>query len=592
MRIRSLPSHAWMLVCLLVAFPVSAQTLASLNVSPAEVVGGSNASGTVTLSPRAPAGGAVVALSSSSTFAVVPPSVTVPSGASSATFTISTKVVSSDTKATISATYSGKTKTDNLTIEPVPAKLISLSLSPTLVPAGTPATGTVTLDKEPPHGGAVVRLSSDNPAVKVPPNVKVDKNTTTETFTIDTTHVATSATATISATYEGVTKTALLTVPCTLGAVPPPKDFPSTDEVWMDDAFPPLAFASDNWFLDPAQKASGNVSFATDIQSGQHELQVFAPNAGLHLRVGDRFVLYALIDPCNPPQELMVLLADDEGIWEHVSYWGANLIDLGTSRKSMGELPQTEESAVGNNGQGHGAGHGEGEERTEWVRLEIKASAVGLEGRTVIGLWIALYDGRVWLDRIGRSPTCTTPIAKAPSSFKPGDVVWLEDSIPAGGYSGAGSPWIFDTTQKASGNNSFTMAAQAGVYENFIVTPSSSVPVLSGDNIVVYTLIDPCDPPREILLQFRDTSGFVASEWDHGAYWGDNLISGIGVTSPKPMGTLPQAGKWLRLEIPASAFGVGVEGPQNLSGIHMYMYGGHVWFDRMGKSPASTPSTH
>ena len=65
--------------------------LASLTVNPSSVVGGSPSTGTVTLTGPAPAGGALVSLSSSNTSAAtVPASVTVAAGATSATFAVTT----------------------------------------------------------------------------------------------------------------------------------------------------------------------------------------------------------------------------------------------------------------------------------------------------------------------------------------------------------------------------------------------------------------------------------------------------------------------------------------------------------------------
>src|SRR5439155_5723045 len=70
--------------------PTSAVTpvITALTVSPASLTGGASASGTVTLSLAAPAGGAQVTLSSSSPAAAVPASVTVAAGATSATFNV------------------------------------------------------------------------------------------------------------------------------------------------------------------------------------------------------------------------------------------------------------------------------------------------------------------------------------------------------------------------------------------------------------------------------------------------------------------------------------------------------------------------
>jgi thermitase len=99
--------------------PQPSVTLQSLTISPSSVWGGSNATGTVTLTGPAPAGGAVVQLRSSNTSAAtVPSSVTVPAGQTSASFTIRTtscwwciyRVV------TITATYNNTSKSAQLTI--------------------------------------------------------------------------------------------------------------------------------------------------------------------------------------------------------------------------------------------------------------------------------------------------------------------------------------------------------------------------------------------------------------------------------------------------------------------------------------------
>jgi hypothetical protein len=90
-------------------------TLSSLTLNPTSVVGGTQSSmGTVTLSAPAPAGGAVVMLSSNNGAATVPSSVTVPAGATSTTFIVGTSIVLLPTTANISATYNGTTRTASL----------------------------------------------------------------------------------------------------------------------------------------------------------------------------------------------------------------------------------------------------------------------------------------------------------------------------------------------------------------------------------------------------------------------------------------------------------------------------------------------
>lgn len=97
------------------AAPPTAPTLSTLTLNPASVTGGSGSTGTVTLS--APAQAAVaVQLSSNNAAARVLASVTVPAGAASATFSISTTQVSATTSAQIAAVAGGTSRTAMLTI--------------------------------------------------------------------------------------------------------------------------------------------------------------------------------------------------------------------------------------------------------------------------------------------------------------------------------------------------------------------------------------------------------------------------------------------------------------------------------------------
>jgi len=92
-------------------------TVSSLTLTPMSVVGGAQSPiGVVTLSGPAPPGGALVLLSTDNTVAAVPSSLTVPAGATSATFTVSTSVVPTSTSATISASYNGTTQTARVAI--------------------------------------------------------------------------------------------------------------------------------------------------------------------------------------------------------------------------------------------------------------------------------------------------------------------------------------------------------------------------------------------------------------------------------------------------------------------------------------------
>lgn len=105
------------------------------------------------------------------------------------------------------------TKTSVLTVAAsgVPT-LQSVSISPTSVTNGTPATGTVTLTSAPASAFNVAVSSSNNAVATVVSPVTVPGGQTTRNFTISTKYVAADTVVTITGTRNGVVRTANLTV--------------------------------------------------------------------------------------------------------------------------------------------------------------------------------------------------------------------------------------------------------------------------------------------------------------------------------------------------------------------------------------------
>jgi subtilisin family serine protease len=199
----------------------SSPTISSLSLNPTSVNGGNPSTGKVTLSGPAPSGGAVVSLSSSNiSAATVPASLTVPAGATSATFMANTLAVTASTPVTISGFYAGVSQSALLTVTPQPPPgptLTSLTLTPESVTGGSTSTGSVALSAPAPNGGALVSLSSSSTTVAtVPQSVTIPAGATGATFTVTTLAVATSTPVTISVSYAGVTRAASITV------LPPP----------------------------------------------------------------------------------------------------------------------------------------------------------------------------------------------------------------------------------------------------------------------------------------------------------------------------------------------------------------------------------
>ncbi len=109
---------------------VGSTDLRDLTVTPTTVTGGQTASGSVKLSAAAPAGGAPVTLSTTNPAAFVPSPVTVPEGATSATFTVATIAVSTAVNGSVTASYGGASKSAVLTV--TPGRSVVLNDTPTL----------------------------------------------------------------------------------------------------------------------------------------------------------------------------------------------------------------------------------------------------------------------------------------------------------------------------------------------------------------------------------------------------------------------------------------------------------------------------
>jgi hypothetical protein len=187
-----------------------APVLSSLAMNPTSVSGGSVSTGTVTLSVAAPAPGVLVSLVSNNSAVVVPASVQVPAGSTTATFTATTNPVNSLTSVTVSASYNSVIKTATITVQP-PA-LSSLSLSPSSVSAGSSSIGTVTLTGPAPAGFTVSLSSSNTSVATVPSSVPVPAGSASATFTVSTNPNWTAASVGISGTYGGSTLTFNLTI--------------------------------------------------------------------------------------------------------------------------------------------------------------------------------------------------------------------------------------------------------------------------------------------------------------------------------------------------------------------------------------------
>jgi hypothetical protein len=535
--------------------------VSSVSVDPSTATAGSATTVTVRLLAPARSSGVTVSLTSSdnATFPL-PPSVTVAGGTSSAQFIVTTGAPAVTTSVSVTASAGISSKNTTINVVPSGNRLASLTLSSSTIQGGASLNGTVTLGANAPAGGAVVILSTaDTNVAGVPVSVIVPEGSNTATFTVTTNAVKATTNTIINATWGASLSTPLSVTACSTMADPATPSIPSGDNVWIEDAAPSGATANGSVAsvaFVTARAASGTSSLNFGAASGVRNWTMTTPTT-FSVGASDQLIDYILVNPCNPPREVLFIWSD--GATEYRYSYGEELIDNTIAHKRIGPMP-----AGGT-----------------WTRQSVLASFLGAASKSMRSLIIKVYDGELFLDHIGTA-ACSLTANTAQPSFNANESVWFDDAIPAGGVpiapTGFVKTFTFDTTQAASGSQSHTDGINAGFHEHYFTGATDKMLVRQGDILFTYVLLDPCNQPREVAIEYHD-----GSRW-YSAYWGEDL-SGTGIGARTRIGPLPDTGKWVRLEVPANL--VGAEGA-SMSGQSFDLYDGRGWFDRSGRNARVT----
>lgn len=194
-----------------VQFVVAPPSLQSISIHPGTISGGAQPQAIIMLNGVAPAGGAVVNLSSSSQAANPPVQVTIPAGSPSVSFPLATSAVAAPVTASITATWNGTSAASSLTVTPLPSPS-ALTLSSAALIGGTAGTGRVTLSS-PAASDTIFQITSSNPAVAVAsPSVFIAAGASAGGFSLTTSAVTAPTAVVISVSGGGTTRSATLTV--------------------------------------------------------------------------------------------------------------------------------------------------------------------------------------------------------------------------------------------------------------------------------------------------------------------------------------------------------------------------------------------
>lgn len=190
---------------------VLANGVVGLTLTPATVNGGSTSVGSVALGSAAPAGGAVVVLSSNNTKVVIPASITIPAGQTSGTFDANTYAVPTNTAVTVTATYNGVSKSAVLTVNAT-VFLKAFSLSSTTVNGGISTVGILNLTGVAAAGGLTVTITEGSAYVSGPSSVFIAAGSSATSFAIPTVNPPSTQSVVITATLGAISKSQTLTV--------------------------------------------------------------------------------------------------------------------------------------------------------------------------------------------------------------------------------------------------------------------------------------------------------------------------------------------------------------------------------------------
>ncbi|HLW64261.1 MAG TPA: PSD1 and planctomycete cytochrome C domain-containing protein [Gemmataceae bacterium] len=170
---------------------------------------------------------------------------------------------------------------------------------------------------------------------------------------------------------------------------------------------------------------------------------------------------------------------------------------------------------------------------------------------------------------------------KLPEKTDKFEFVWVEDALPSGAREVAdgsiNGKWEFVSAPAPvfSGAKSIKRSSD-GLGQVVFQDANPGLRVGAGDVLFAYVRIDPAKPPQEIMLQWHSDT------WRHRAYWGDNKIDWGKDNSGErfKVGQLPDAGKWVRLEVDAAK--VGIKPGTIVTGFALTQFGGTVYWDKAG----------
>jgi hypothetical protein len=180
------------------------------------------------------------------------------------------------------------------------------------------------------------------------------------------------------------------------------------------------------------------------------------------------------------------------------------------------------------------------------------------------------------------------------SKPEPKEITWINEDFPAKAdvtVNSGNEPnkWITRAEGPVFDGERAIERAGKGLHQVFFSTCAEPLAIGSGDRLFAYVYLDPKDPPKAVMLQYH------TDEWRNRANWGDPDAIPYGTkdtTEKVQIGTLPEAGKWVRLEV--SATKLGLARGTKVTGMAFTLFDGRAYWDKAGlvslNDPAQDPA--